>query len=410
MAEVREGVVCIVAVLENRAREVGLAALNLEAPVLALSQSAESASFTNTLTLLQQHAPDVILTCASAAISSQLLPLLTKLFGSARFVALPRSCFDDTRGRSTVRLVATAADKDVARAGKALYLAFAAADACVRFCGDELQLLTLPDSLHVHHELSGRTVFIDGATVEHLELIRGGAGVLGGSGGLLGAFKTATKGGAQLLKASLLQPLRDVATIDARLDALDEILHDETLFISLKSLLSKVPKARYTVCFNREYIADADLLPSSGLVTDDSAGACFDTLVHINLRRLTCCFSFRCRRNARRAARRRRYRPVRAAHLPEAYCSETTRQRSRHCSTCGARWLSSRRCVPHCLWRNLRFWLASVTSYAPCQCCTGWQLASSNCSMKRCALVKLHSSRSRSKCSPFALASTDFWT
>ena len=241
-SETRDSVVCVVAVLENRAREVGLAALSLEAPALALSQSAESASFTNVLTLLQQHAPDVILTCASAATSSQLLPLLTKLFSGTRFVALPRSSFDDTRGRSTVRLVAT--DKEVARAGNALYLAFAAADACVRFCADELQLLTLPDSLPVYHELSGRHVFIDAATVEHLELLRGA----GGARGLLGTFKTVTKGGAQLLKASLLQPLRDIATIDARLDALDEILRDETLFIALTSLLSKVPKVRHTAC------------------------------------------------------------------------------------------------------------------------------------------------------------------
>ena len=247
-SETRDGVVCVVAVLENRAREVGLASLCLEAPALALAQSAESASFTNVLTLLQQHAPDVILTCTSAATSSQLLPLLTKLFSSTRFVALPRSSFDDTRGRSTVRLVAT--DKEVARAGKALYLAFAAADACVRFCADELQLLMLPDSLSVYHELSGRHVFIDAATVEHLELLRGA----GGARGLLGTFsKTVTKGGAQMLKASLLQPLRDIATIEARLDALDEILRDETLFIALTSLLSKVPKVRRTV-----------LLPSLG--------------------------------------------------------------------------------------------------------------------------------------------------
>ena len=288
--ETREGVACVVAVLENRAREVGLAALNLEAPVLALSQSVEFASFTNALTLLQQHAPDVILTCASAVASSQLLPLLTKLFGSARFVALPRSSFDDTRGRSTVRLVATATDKDIARAGKALYLAFAAADACVRFCGDELKLLMLPDSLRVHHELSGRNVFIDNATVEHLELLRGA----GGTRGLLGTFsKTATKGGAQLLKASLLQPLRDVATIDARLDALDEILRDETLFIALTSLLSKVPKARNVVSFTRAHTVDADLLRSVVRTCHARPRRCLNSLLFLTLlRRLTFLFQF----------------------------------------------------------------------------------------------------------------------
>ena len=95
----------------------------------------------NTLTLLQTHTPDVVVTCSTAGSGSRLTALLAKLYGSsARLVALPRSSFDDTRGRSTVRLVATAKDA-LARDSKSLYLAFAAADACVRFCADELQLL-----------------------------------------------------------------------------------------------------------------------------------------------------------------------------------------------------------------------------------------------------------------------------
>ena len=141
--DTRDGAGCVrvVAVLENRAHEVGVAALDLGAPALFLSQSAETACFTSTLTLLQQHAPDIVLTCSSTGTGSRLTQLLSKLFGStARLVALPRSSFDDTRGRSTVRLVAT--DKDaLARAGKSLYLAFAAADACFRHIAEDLQLL-----------------------------------------------------------------------------------------------------------------------------------------------------------------------------------------------------------------------------------------------------------------------------
>jgi len=108
-----------------------VAALDLAAPGLYLSQSADSAGFANTLTLLRQHAPDVVITCGSS--ESSRLTQLAKTFGStARFVALPRGSFDDTRGRSTVRVIAQPADKDaLARAGKSLYLALAAADACV---------------------------------------------------------------------------------------------------------------------------------------------------------------------------------------------------------------------------------------------------------------------------------------
>lgn len=85
-------------------------------------------------------------------------------------------------------------------------------------------------------------MYIDAATVHNLELLRSDNSSRGSLLGLLN--KTVTKGGAQLLKASLLQPVRDIATIDARLDALDEVLRDETLYIALASLLAKVPKVR----------------------------------------------------------------------------------------------------------------------------------------------------------------------
>ena len=98
----------------------------------------------------------------------------------------------------------------------------------------------LPDSISVRQELPGRHVYIDAATVDNLELLRSDSSTRGSLFGLLN--KTVTKGGAQLLKASLLQPMRDITTVDARLDALDEILGDETLYIGLRSLLSKVPK------------------------------------------------------------------------------------------------------------------------------------------------------------------------
>ena len=43
--------------------------------------------------------------------------------------------------------------------------------------------------------------------------------------------------------------MRDIATIDARLDAVDEILRSETVYLTVQQLLSKMPKARWPSSF-----------------------------------------------------------------------------------------------------------------------------------------------------------------
>ena len=72
---------------------------------------------------------------------------------------------------------------------------------------------------------------------------RGGGGGGGGGGrSLFGLLNTCvTKGGARLLKVSLLQPLKDHATIGARLDALDELLRAGDTAGELRRHLRSMP-------------------------------------------------------------------------------------------------------------------------------------------------------------------------
>lgn len=47
---------------------------------------------------------------------------------------------------------------------------------------------------------------------------------------------------SRLLRANLLQPLKDIETINARLDCLDELMSNEQLFFGLCQILRKFPK------------------------------------------------------------------------------------------------------------------------------------------------------------------------
>jgi DNA mismatch repair protein MSH4 len=54
--------------------------------------------------------------------------------------------------------------------------------------------------------------------------------------------RTKTKCGARLLRASLLQPLRDIPTLNLRYDAVQELARDDELAFSLATCLAALPK------------------------------------------------------------------------------------------------------------------------------------------------------------------------
>lgn len=49
---------------------------------------------------------------------------------------------------------------------------------------------------------------------------------------------------ARLLKASLVQPSRDLPTINGRLQCVEELVNDDELFHSIEEVVAKFPKAR----------------------------------------------------------------------------------------------------------------------------------------------------------------------
>jgi hypothetical protein len=79
--------------------------VDLSLPGLFLAQTVENPTYATTLALLHKYQPDVILLCDSerASRAAAVSCLVKAAFGGARFVAVARGNFDDTRGRAMVR-------------------------------------------------------------------------------------------------------------------------------------------------------------------------------------------------------------------------------------------------------------------------------------------------------------------
>ncbi|GAU29313.1 hypothetical protein TSUD_226840 [Trifolium subterraneum] len=151
-----EGSSFIISIIENRAKEVGLAAFDLRSASLHLSQYIEtSSSYQNTKTLLHFYDPIVIIVPPNKSASSStstVTELIDRYYGSVKKAVLSRGCFDDTKGAILIKNLAA---KDPSALGldtyyKQYYLCLAAAAAALKWTEAEKGIVVTNHSLSLH--------------------------------------------------------------------------------------------------------------------------------------------------------------------------------------------------------------------------------------------------------------------
>ncbi|EXC02119.1 MutS protein-4-like protein [Morus notabilis] len=262
----------VIGLIENRAKEVGVAAFDLRSASLHLSQYIEtSSSYQNTKTLVHFYEPMVIIVPPNKLAPEGMVgvsELVDRFYGSVKKVVMSRSCFDDTKGAVLIKNLAA---KEPSALGldtyyKQYYLCLAAGAATIKwyfqklsdgkksvgisglkFCIFDVNDVGDKQKLQVTFNGSFDHMNIDATSVRNLEIIEPLHSTLWGTSNkkrsLFHMLKTTkTVGGTRLLRANLLQPLRDAETINARLDCLDELMSNEELFFGLSQILRKFPK------------------------------------------------------------------------------------------------------------------------------------------------------------------------
>ncbi|XP_018447150.1 DNA mismatch repair protein MSH4 isoform X1 [Raphanus sativus] len=243
----------VAGLIENRAKEVGMAAFDLRSASLHLSQYIEtSSSYQNTKTLLRFYDPCVIIVPPNKLAADGMVgvsELVDRCYSTVRKVVFARGCFDDTKGAVLIQNLA--AEEPLALGldtyYKQHYLSLAAAAATIKWIEAEKGVIVTNHSLTVTFNGSFSHMNIDATSVENLEIIDPFHNALLGTNNkkrsLFQMLKTTkTVGGTRLLRANLLQPLKDIETINTRLDCLDELMSNEQLFYGLSQVLRKFPK------------------------------------------------------------------------------------------------------------------------------------------------------------------------
>ncbi|KAK9142949.1 hypothetical protein Syun_012349 [Stephania yunnanensis] len=215
----------------SRLNEVGVAAFDLRSASLHLSQYIETSnSYQNTKTLLHFYDPIVVIVTSNKLAPDGMvgvLELVDRFYSSARKVIMARGCFDDTKGTMLVRSLAAGEPSALGLDTyyKQYYLCLAAAAATIKWTEAEKGVIVTSHSLTVTFNGSFDHVNIDATSIQNLEIIEPLHSNLWGKSNkkrsLFHMLKTTrTIGGGRLLRANLLQPLKDIETINARLDCL----------------------------------------------------------------------------------------------------------------------------------------------------------------------------------------------
>ncbi|XP_068214215.1 mutS protein homolog 4-like [Palaemon carinicauda] len=241
----------IVAVVEGRGQargEVGVASVDLRCPQLSLAQFSDTHTYTRTITKLAIFNPLEVIV-ASTAVPTDfsgrvggrgLVQVIQESLSETSVTAVQRRYFNDTRGLAIVKHLASPECAYVERHISSKYYCLAAVAALMKYVEHIQHVTYAPHSLHITLSSSENTMFIDYSSCRKLELVRSLRG--GWENSLFGALKhTRTLGGARLLRASLLQPHADVATITSRHNALQYLVENPDLFFTLQSILGRFP-------------------------------------------------------------------------------------------------------------------------------------------------------------------------
>ncbi|XP_041979461.1 mutS protein homolog 4-like [Aricia agestis] len=238
----------ILAISEGRGMargEIGMAAVDLRHPHLVLCQFSDTLLYTHTLTKINLFHPVEIIvphTFCEGVQPNQLYKLIKEQFPQVTLTAVQRRHFNDTAGRQNIQSLCIPQYSAVYHQVIHKFYALTAAAAVLKYVEYIQCVVFARESLKIEYHSSENTMTIDVGTATQLELVQPLIASAGHTCCLLGVLgPTYTIGGIRALRAAILQPSCKKDLIEARLDAVQELIENDTgLIVDLQDVLRKL--------------------------------------------------------------------------------------------------------------------------------------------------------------------------
>ncbi|XP_046965799.1 mutS protein homolog 4-like [Vanessa cardui] len=238
----------ILAISEGRGMargEIGIAAIDLRHPHMVLCQFSDTLLYSHTLTKINFFNPIEIIvphTFCEGPQVNQLYKLIKDHFPLLNLTAVQRRHFNDAAGRQNIQTLCAPQYSAVYLQVLHKFYALTAAAAVLKYVEYIQCIVFARESLKIEYHSSENTMIIDVGTATQLELVQPLVPSAGPTCCLLGVLgPTYTVGGIRALRAAILQPSCKKEFIEARLDAVQELIESESgLMVDLQDVIKKL--------------------------------------------------------------------------------------------------------------------------------------------------------------------------
>ncbi|CAO3657832.1 unnamed protein product [Umbelopsis ramanniana] len=213
---------CILAMAESRgvATEIGLCFINMHENTCYISQIADTQTYVKAMHMIHVYCPNQIIVIDKNLEEPQSILckfIYENIQEDTKLVPVSRRLFNDVTGMESIKrfgIQQEATSLQVSVSGK--FYCLAATAAAFRFAQDRDHFIYLDHSVNVKYV--GPEDAVAARNLELITSLSDGQSNLS----LFGILNhTSTQMGARLLRISILQPLKDISIIEARLDAVE---------------------------------------------------------------------------------------------------------------------------------------------------------------------------------------------
>ncbi|EFO23027.1 hypothetical protein LOAG_05459 [Loa loa] len=235
---------CIIfSVVEGRGSargEIGLASIDALCSELHLWQFIDSASYARLRIQFQIQEPVENHSSKKANSMNAVLELIRSTYPEVEITMINRRYFNDLKGIELIKQLGSSESSNITPEVYKKYYCMAAAAALIKYVEYIQNVLFAQNSVKVTYLVAEKSCFIDVNTMRNVEVVERihlKQKTLGRS--LFSVLNTClTSGGVRLLRSSLLQPSADLSMIEARLDAIEELINNQPKFDRLRAIIA----------------------------------------------------------------------------------------------------------------------------------------------------------------------------